>query len=194
MPAMTLARVVQATVVSMAAFWVTGCARSAEVVLDPVPGVPPAQQRTITRSDLDYRWPFIVGVGTVACDAGVLAFRSQGTTYALGPGAATRGYANVDVIRAVQGSGPPSDPVSRLAQDVRIRIFAQTSACETAGGTEGRRRVSECKARVRENSGVSDGELARIEAEGKERNWPPLAPALMSLEPVIAVAGQLCPR
>jgi hypothetical protein len=191
---MALARVVQATVVSMAALWGAGCDRSAEVVLDPVPGVPPEHQRTITRSELDYRWPFTVGGGTVACDGGVLAFRSNGTTYALVPGAATRGYANVDAIRAVQGSGPPTDPVSRLTQDVRTRIFAQTSACARAGGAERPRRVSECRAHVRETSGVSESEMARIEAEGKERNWPPLAPVLMSLETVIAAAGELCPR
>jgi hypothetical protein len=41
---------------------------------------------------------------------------------------------------------------------------------------------------------VSDSELTRIDAEGVERNWPPLKPVLMSLDAVITAAGQLCPR
>jgi hypothetical protein len=110
MSSTALARVVQAGVVSVAVLSQAGCGRSTVVVVDPVPGVPPAQQRTITRSELGYQWPFIVGVGTVACDGGLLVFRSGGTTYALSRGAGTRGYANVDALRAVQGSGPPSDP------------------------------------------------------------------------------------
>jgi hypothetical protein len=193
MSSLTPARVVQATVM-IAALSHAGCSQSSPVVLDPVPGVPPAQQRTITRAELGYQWPFTVGVGTVACDGGMLAFRSGGTTYALSRGAGTRGYANVDAIRSVQGSGPPSDPVSRLTQDVRMKVFAQTSACRNATDGERSRLVSDCKARIRERSSVSDSELARIEAEGVERNWPPLKPVLMSLDGIIAAADQLCPR
>jgi hypothetical protein len=156
--------------------------------------VPAAQQRTINRNELGYQWPFTVGVGTIACEGGVLAFRSGATTYALGRGVGTRGYANVDTIRRVQGSGPPSDPVSRLTQDARMKVFAQASACSKATDDAGSRRVSDCKARVREHGDVSDSELTRIAAEGVERNWPPLTPVLMSLDALIAAAGQLCPR
>jgi hypothetical protein len=124
----------------------------------------------------------------------VLAFRSGGTTYALSGEAGSRGYANVDAVRAVQGSGPPSDPVRRLTQDVRMKVFAETSACGSATDAAESRRVSDCKTRLRERSGVSDSELTRIDAEGVERNWPPLKPALMSLDAVITAAGQLCPR
>jgi hypothetical protein len=191
---MALARLVQAAVVSIAAVSQAGCGRSTPVVSEPVPGVPTAQQRTITRTELGYQWPFTVGVGTVACDGGALAFRSGAKTYALSREAGTRGYANVDAIRQVQGGGPPSDPVSRLTQDVRMNLFAQTSACGNAPDGERSRRGSDCKARVRERSGVSDSELTRIEAEGVERNWPPLKPVLISLDAVIAAAGQLCPR
>jgi hypothetical protein len=194
MPSTTLARVVQAAVVSIAALSQAGCGRSTPAVVDPVPEVPPVQQRTITRSELGYQWPFIVGVGTVACDGGVLAFRSGGTTYALSREAGSRGYANVDAVRAVQGSGPPSDPVSRLTQDVRMKVFAETSACGNATDAAQSRRVSDCKTRVRERSGVSDSELTRIDAEGVERNWPPLKPVLVSLDAVITAAGRLCPR
>jgi hypothetical protein len=193
MSSMANARVIQVAAVSIVLSQ-AGCSRSNQVVSDPVPGVPPAQQRTITRAELGYQWPFTVGVGTVACDGGALAFRAGGTTYALGRGAGTRGFANVDAIRVVQGSGPPSDPVRRLTQDVRMQVFAQASACGNAADDEGSRRVSECRARVRERSRASDSELTRIEAEGVERNWPPLEPVLVSLDAVIAAAGQLCPR
>ena len=170
------------------------CGPAAPVLSDPVPGVPPAQQRTITRAEFGYEWPFTVGVGTVACDGGALAFRSGGTTYALSRGAGTRGYGNLDAIRRVQDGGPPSDPVSRLTQDTRMKVFAQASDCGNATDGEGLRRVGSCKARVRERGGLSESELTRIEAEGVERNWPPLKSVLMRLDAVIAAAARLCPR
>jgi hypothetical protein len=163
-------------------------------VTDPVENVPLAQQRTITRNELGYKWPFEMGTGTIACDGGALFFRTEGTTYALSRGAGTRGYPSVDKIRRVQGSGPPSDPVSRLTQDVRVKVFAQVSSCARAGETAASPRVSECRAGLRERHGLSETELAKIEAEGVERNWPPLPPVLMSIEALTDAARQLCPR
>ena len=52
-------------------------------VADPVEGVPLAQQRTITRNEVGYKWPFEMGTGTIACDGGALFFRAGGTTYGL---------------------------------------------------------------------------------------------------------------
>jgi hypothetical protein len=170
-----------------------GCHGKPAPVDDPVPGIPATQQRTISRNEIGYKWPFSVGVGTIACDGGALAFRAGGTTYALSRGAGTRAYANIDAIRLVQGSGPPSDPVSRLTQETRMKLFAQSSACGDAGDAGAAARVADCKARVRERAGVSDSEMTRIDAEGVERFWPPLKPPLMSLDPVVDAARQLCP-
>ena len=75
-----------------------------------------------------------VGTGTIACDAGALSFRAGGTTYALSQGAGTRGYANINAVRRRQGSGPPSDPVSGITQDLRMKMFAQASDCGAAAG------------------------------------------------------------
>lgn len=188
MSLMPRARIGQAAVV--AALWHAGCGGSAPVAFEPLPGGPPAQQRTITRKELGYQWPFTVGVGTIGCDHDILAFRSGGTTYGLNRGVGTRGYANVDDIRRVQGSGPPSDPVAHLTQDARIRVFAETSACAIARNFEGSRRVSDCKARLRQRPGVSESELIRIEAEGVVRNWASFKPVLMKLDGVIATADQ----
>ena len=96
----------------------------------------------------------------------------------------------MDAIRRVQGSGPPSDPVSRLTQEVREKLFADVSACGDAGGSQ---RAAECKTRIRERAGVSEAELTKIEAEGVERNWPPLPPILMSLDPITEAGRLLCP-
>ena len=174
----------------MAVAALAACSRQPPAVTDPVQGVPLAQQRTIDRAELGFKWPFDVGTGTIACDGGALFFRSGGTTYALSKGAGTRGYANVDAIRRVQGSGPPSDPVSGLTQDVRMKMFADVSACGNAGS----QRAAECRTRIRERGGVSESELTKIEAEGVERNWPPLPPVLMSLDALAEAARQLCPR
>jgi hypothetical protein len=175
----------------MAVAALAACGRQPPAVTDPVQGVPLVQQRTIDRAELGFKWPFDVGTGTIACDGGALFFRSGGTTYALSKGAGTRGYANVNAIRRVQGSGPPSDPVSRLTQEVRMKMFAEVSAC--AAGAAGTQLAAECKTRIRERAGVSEAELTRIEAEGVERNWPPLPPILMSLDEITQAGRRLCP-
>jgi hypothetical protein len=171
-----------------------GCGPAPQTVAEPIEGVPLTQQRTITRNEVGFKWPFEVGSGTIACDGGALFFRTAGTTYALSRGAGTRGYANVDAIRRVQGSGPPSDPVSRLTQDMRMQLFARLSACAAPPGAAAPRSAAECKARIGKQSSLSESELARIEAEGVERNWPPLPRVLMNLDAVTDAARQLCPR
>ena len=174
--------------VALAIMALAGCRDTRPAVEDPLPGVPLAQQQTITQSDLGHQWPFTVGTGTIACDAGALSFRAGGTTYALSQGAGTRGYANINAVRRRQGSGPPSDPVSGITQDLRMRIFAQASECGAAADAVSRT----CKARIRERYRLSETDLTRIEAEGAERYWPPLELPFMSLEPVIDRARPLC--
>ena len=167
-----------------------GCRDTRPPVEDPMSGVPLTQQRTISRSDLGHEWPFTVGTGTIVCDAGALSFRTGGATYALSQGAGTRGYANINAIRRRQGSGPPSDPVSSVKQDDRMKIFAEASECGAAADALSRA----CKARIRERYRLPESDLARIEAEGAERYWPPLELPFMSLDPVITLARQLCPQ
>lgn len=176
--------------VGIAAVVLSSCRGDVRTVADPLEGIPLAQQRTIDRNELGYKWPFSAGTGTIACDGGALFFRTGGTTYALSRSAGTRGYADIDAIRRTQGSGPPSDPVSRLTQEERMKIFAQSSAC--GSGSAGS--VSDCKARLRTRSGISESELTRVEAEGAERSWPPLKPPLMSLDALTEAARQLCPH
>ena len=72
----------------------SGCSKQTPTVADPVEGIPLAQQRTIDRNELGYKWPFDVGTGTIACDGGALFFRTGGTTYAL-----SRGAGNARVCR-----------------------------------------------------------------------------------------------
>ena len=187
-----MARVALAGLALVAAVALAACGRKAPDVTDPVEGVPLTQQRNITRNEIGYKWPFNMGAGTIACDGGSLFFRADGTTYALSRGAGTRGYANVDAIRRVQGSGPPSDPVSRLTQDARVKVFADVSACGDADGAAGSPRA-ECRTRIRERAGLSETELTKIEAEGVERNWPPRPPILMSLDPITEAGRLLCP-
>ena len=177
-------------IVGVGIFALSGCTRQTPTIADPVEGVALAQQRTIDRNELGYKWPFTPGAGTIACDGGALFFRANGTTYALSRGAGTRGYADIDTVRRPQGSGPPSDPVSGLIQEERMKIFAQSSAC----GSEPPASVAECKARIRTRSNLSESELRRVEAEGAERYWPPLKPPLMSLEALTGAARQLCPH
>ena len=174
--------------VALAMMAAAGCRDTRPAVEDPLPGVPLTQQKTITLSDLGHEWPFTVGAGTIVCDAGALSFRAGGTTYALSQGAGTRGYANINAVRRRQGSGPPSDPVSGVTQDLRMKIFAQASECGAAADAVSRG----CKAGLRERYRLSETDLTRIEAEGAERYWPPLELPFMSLDPVIDRARPLC--
>ena len=131
--------------VALAMMAAAGCRDTRPAVEDPLPGVPLTQQKTITLNDLGHEWPFTVGAGTIVCDAGALSFRAGGTTYALSQGAGTRGYANINAVRRRQGSGPPSDPVSGVTQDLRMKIFAQASECGAAADrrvARGARRAS----------------------------------------------------
>ena len=174
--------------VALAMMAVAGCRETRPAVEDPLPGVPLTQQKNLTQSDLGHEWPFTVGTGTIVCDAGALSFRAGGTTYALSQGAGTRGYVNINAVRRRQGSGPPSDPVSGVTQDLRMKIFAQAAECGAAADAVSRA----CKARIRERYRLPESDLTRIEAEGAERYWPPLELPFMSLDPVIDRARQLC--
>jgi hypothetical protein len=191
LPTLCLAAAPRAHVVAvaLAAIAAAGCRDTRPPVEDPMPGVPLTQQRTISQSDLGHEWPFTVGTGTIVCDGGALSFRAAGTTYALSKGAGTRGFADINTVTRRQGSGPPSDPVGSVKQDVRMKIFADVSACGAAVDAVSRA----CRARVRERYQVTESDLTRIEAEGAERYWPPLELPFMSLDPVIAMARQLCP-
>jgi hypothetical protein len=176
--------------VALASMAAAGCRDTRPTVEDPMPGIPLSQQRTVSRSDLGHQWPFTVGRGTIVCDGGALSFRASGSTYALSQGAGTRGFANINAVRRRQGSGPPSDPVTTVKQDVRMRIFADVSECGAAADAVSRA----CRARIRERHRLTEGDLTRIEAEGAERYWPPLELPFMNLDPVITMARQLCPQ
>lgn len=176
--------------VVFAAMALGGCRETRPPVEDPMPGVPLTQQQTISHNDLGHEWPFTAGTGTIVCDGGALSFRAGGATYALSQGAGTRGYANINAVRRRQGSAPPSDPVSGVKQDDRMKIFAEAAECGPAADAVSRA----CKARIRERYRLPESDLARIEAEGAERYWPPLELPFMSLDPVITLARQLCPQ
>ena len=71
-----------------------------------------------------------------------------------------------------------------------MKIFAEAAECGPAADAVSRA----CKARIRERYRLPESDLARIEAEGAERYWPPLELPFMSLDPVITLARQLCPQ
>ena len=120
---------------------------------DPIPEIPRAQQRTIDRSELRWQWPFTVGTGTLGCVDGAIVFRSTGTSYALNDLARSRGFASNESIRQIGASGPPSNPLSRLTQADRERIFAESIACERSpanwSGPKGATAPPRCLARRR---------------------------------------------
>ena len=167
-------------------FLAAAACSSASAPVDPIDAVPAAQQRTITRNEFGFRWPFTAGVGTLGCRDGAVMFRNAGTTYALND-AGARQFPPVDPLRRIQGSGPPTDPVSRLTQGTREKIFAGMSACSRLATG-----AAACRDGLQASHNVTDDELGKIEAEGIERRWPPVEPVHMSLAPVLAAGLKLC--
>ena len=104
-------------------------------IADPIPDIPGTQQRTVTRSEFRWDWPFTVGTGTLGCTSGAVVFRTGGVSYAVNDAAKSRGLPQVDPIRQTQGSGPPSNPLKGLTQDQRMQVFESSVACEKAADT-----------------------------------------------------------
>jgi hypothetical protein len=158
---------------------------------DPIPGIPAIQQRAVSRSEFDWRWPFTVGAGTVGCSSGAAVFRANGVDYALNDVARANGFSALDQIWLTQHSGPPSNPLKAMNQDQRMRVFARAAACDD--GT--RRSAAEalpCRQRLREAHQLTGDELKQIEVEGVERRWPPLPANLKDLGPLVEAALRLC--
>lgn len=158
-------------------------------ISDPIPDVPANQQRRVARVEFGWKWPLRVGVGTLGCISDAVVLRAGGVTYALNEAATSRGFASLDPIWATQSSGP-RDPLKRLTQDQRMRIFAEASACEKANPTD----PGGCKQRILETHRLSEQELKQIEAEGRERSWPPLPPMRRSVAPLVDAGLTLCTR
>jgi uncharacterized protein DUF2511 len=163
------------------------CGSGTVAPAEPVAGMPPAHQRQISRAELPDDWPFVPGTGTLACDGGAVAFRAQGVTYALNDGARARGYADVNPIVVTQ-SAAPSNPLRRIPQDDRMRIFIASSACAA------RPEPSVCRRDLASARQLTADELIQIDAEGRERAWPPLTPSTRSVKPVLDAGLALCGR
>jgi hypothetical protein len=168
----------------------SSCGHAADRPAEPIPEVPPDQQRAIRRGEFRWQWPFTVGTGTLGCVDGAVAFRTAGRSYALNDTARALGLASAAPLRQIGSTGPPSNPLKTVPQDRRMRLFADTAVCgQRFSGPEEER----CKQRLRKLHDLSDQDLRQIEAEGYERLWPPLAPAYISLEPMIEAGLALCP-
>lgn len=161
-------------------------------VANPIPDVPLSQQRAVSRSNFGWQWPFIVGVGTLGCRSGAVIFRSEGTNYAVNDAAAAQGFTSARHLQLTVDAGP-RNPLSRLKQDTRMQIFAQSAACGAPAG-EASASAGPCRQRVRETHNLSEDELKQIDAEGSERRWRPLAPEYANLAPLEEAGQALCPK
>ena len=130
---------------------------------DLIDGFPPAQQETVRRSSWR-AWPLSVVVGTLGCDRDAVVFRAAGTTYAVNDAARARGFAALDPILMPAPSPKPSNPLSRITQQDRTKIFEEASACGDRG----------CESQIRARYRLSEAELEQVKVEGRERVWPPL--------------------
>lgn len=166
---------------------VSACGGSVARVADPIPGLAATQQRTISRHDFRDDWPFEPGTGTLGCIAGAVVFRIRGVSYALNDAARARGYVSVDPI-VVSQSRQPSNPLGRIRQDERMRIFRASTDCPTGAA------AAACRRRLAASGGLSADDLSQIEAEGRERYWPPLSAPRRSTGPVVQAGLALCPR
>jgi hypothetical protein len=163
----------------------TACGHGSTRIDDPVAGVPLARQRAVSRLEFGFRWPLSVGVGVLACDEQrTILFRTQGTTYRLtGPTSAIAGLAP---YRILEPSGPPTNPLRRIKQDDRMAVFASVMSCAPGDAS--------CSDAPLRRFGLTREEWTQVEAEGRERRWPPLTREPMTLDPLIAAGRPLCDR
>lgn len=148
-----------------ASFVCWACSSQPPAGSDPIQGFPPAQQVTITRAAVEKDWPLTVGKGTLGCQAGAVVFRANGVSYAVNDAAGAQGFASIE-----PPSPAPSNPLGRLKPEERMRIFAESAACEDPNRPE----PTTCIAGLRSRHRLSESDLDQIAAEGKERSWPPL--------------------
>ena len=165
----------------------SACSSSVHLA-DPIDGIPQARQETISRARLGFRWPLSPGTGTLACaEDGAILFRTGGVIYAVSgrrPGAA-----DITPIRVQEPSALPTNPVKRLKQNERADAFASLMRCDTTNGTD-----TPCVRAVMARFALSSQEAKLIEAEGRERQWPPLVRHLMPLDPLVERGRALCNR
>jgi len=160
-------------------------------VTDPVPDFPVAQQRAVTRAQFGLDWPFDAAAGTLACKEQAVAFRTNRETYAINEAAVNLGLRRVDGLVRLQRGGPPTNPLSKLRQEDRQRIFRQSMLCEKFLVPDS---VARCKTDLRDGSGLTVAELTQIEVEGQERRWPPLVLQPASLDALTRAGLKLCGR
>ncbi|MCA1563912.1 MAG: DUF2511 domain-containing protein [Acidobacteria bacterium] len=172
--------------------WAAACADGSPGVSNPIPDLPLNQQRTVTRTDFNWEWPFTIGVGTLGCASGAVVFRSGNVTYALND-AAAKGFASPRPIQLTVDAGP-RNPLARIKQDTRMQIFAQTVACRASASAEPSPASAPCTQRIRDTHGLTEDELKQIEAEGRERRWRPLPAEYTSVAPLVDEGLKLCPK
>ena len=97
---------------------------------DAIPNIPPEAQRYVSRSELGLLWPLEIGQGTIGCVSGAVVSAIQGVDYALNDAARSRGYRPIDPIWEDRTEGWPSNPLKRISQDMRKRIYAELAACQ----------------------------------------------------------------
>jgi hypothetical protein len=154
---------------------------------DPVAGVPLSRQKAISRAGFGFRWPLSVGIGTLACDEkGALLFRTQGITYRLNKAASSA--PDIEPLRILAPSAPPSNPLRRMKQADRMEAFKSMMVC---GSSE---RDDRCAQTTLARLGLSPEEWTQVEAEGRERQWPPLTRDLMPLDQLVTAGQALCAR
>jgi hypothetical protein len=68
-----------------------------------------------------------------------------------------------------------------------MSIFEESARCDRLHEVS-----NSCKERLREVHRISQADLIQIEAEGRERLWPPLEPERVSLNPLMEAGMKLC--
>jgi hypothetical protein len=165
----------------------TACSRGSRRIDDPIGNVPLNRQRAVSRVDFSFRWPLSVGVGVLGCDQDKrILFRTQGITYQVD--GRTDGVGAIEPLRMAEPSPPPTNPLRRVKQSDRMAAFASMTACAAHPSDD------LCASATLERFGLSREEWTQVEAEGRERRWPPLPREYMSLDPLIAAGRTLCDR
>lgn len=158
----------------------------------PAAPAPRVDTMRISHAEATEGWPFTFEAGELRCqriDAQRLAVLliADGRTYGLNGTARDAGHPSADAVTKPRGALGNIEPVGRLPEPSRRRIFTELVRCEDSDG------VSACKEAVRRRERLSEVEFKAISNEGILASWPPLPPPpAMDVSPFIRRGLALC--
>jgi len=155
-----------------------------------------SNRQMITSEQLGKDWPFTVASGILYCERNGrhVVFESGGLHYAINRSArgvaAQNGYVPVESILKLLPPEPVRVRLDRVPEPVRRDVFKEAARCDGASTFD----ATHCRANILTTVGITSAELQQIVEEGIALGWPPMAPRVADVSPILTRGVALCGR